>query len=373
MPLHKPRVLVCGVLPPPYFGHSMLYEMLMRSSFTAELDVSFLDMHFWSYETNRKVTGEKIFKMLKYYAEFLWLLARVRPAYVLYNISFYKMPFLKDLLFCTTAIIFGRKLVIHDHGQYVRELHEALPSWQKGMLRWVLRHMRASIIMGERVRSVYEGLAEPGKLFVVPGTAADTRELTVAPDRQASRNVLYFSHMSRSKGVYVAFEAASLVLGEDRSLHFTFAGPLENDEAARRLTGLQSMYPGRVRYMGYVEDAGERAALFRGADVFFFPTLRDVFGLVLLHAMAEGVAVVASREGTIPEIISDGEGGYLCEKGQAKDFSDKIRMLLNDEGLRRRMGEANRRRYEERYSLKPYGEAMVEVFKKLEEKEGVSV
>jgi glycosyltransferase involved in cell wall biosynthesis len=346
----------------------MLYEMLMRSSFATELDVSFLDMHFWSYETNKRVTVQKLLKLVKYYLGFLWLLASRQPRYVLVNISFYKMPFLKDFLFCATAIIWRRKLVIHDHGQYVRELHDALPSWQKGMLRWVLRHMRASIIMGERVRPVYEGLAEPGKLFVVPGTAADTRELMVAPDRTASRNVLYFSHMSRPKGVYTAFEAASIVLGQERDVHFTFAGPLENDEVAQRLTELQSLYPGRVRYMGYVEDAGERAALFRGADVFFFPTLRDVFGLVLLHAMAEGVPIVASLEGTIPEIILEGENGFLCEKGRAGDFSRKIRMLLNDEGLRRRMGEANRRRYVDKYSLKPYGEAMVGVFKKLEEK-----
>ncbi|MCX5681887.1 MAG: hypothetical protein NT079_06455, partial [Candidatus Omnitrophica bacterium] len=62
MPLpNKIKILVCGVLPPPSFGHSKIYEMLMSSSFPKSYDVRFFNMHFWSYETNKKVTGEKIF------------------------------------------------------------------------------------------------------------------------------------------------------------------------------------------------------------------------------------------------------------------------------------------------------------------------
>ena len=363
----KIKVLICGVLPPPYFGHSMLYQMLMRSSFIESFDVSFLNMHFWSYETDKKVTGIKLLKLVRYFCQYLWRLAGHRPKYVLYNISFYKMPFLKDFLFCAAGILSGHEVVIHDHGRYVRELYDALPRWQGGLLRWMLKHASASIIMGEGVRASYEGLMAQEKLFVVPGTVYDSRPIKVEPNRPpgAIRNILFFSHMSRSKGINVAFAAAAIVLKADGGTCFTFAGPIENDEVALGLKTLQAQYPSRVRYMGYIQDEAARTALFRGADVFLFPTLRDVFGLVLLHAMAEGVAIVASREGTIPEIVLEGENGFLCEKGRAEEVSGKILQLLRDEPLRAKMGKANRARFDEKYCLPIYGRAMIDCFQKI--------
>jgi glycosyltransferase involved in cell wall biosynthesis len=86
---------------------------------------------------------------------------------------------------------------------------------------------------------------------------------------------------------------------------------------------------------------------------------------VLLHAMAEGVAVVASREGTIPEIVVDKETGFLFEKGDAAACAGYVLQLLSDDNLRIRMGMAGRKRFEEKYALDKYGQAMVNVFQKL--------
>ncbi len=366
MSKHKSaKILVCGVLPPPYFGHSMLYEMLMKSSLPSIFDVKFLNMHFWSYETNNQVTGSKLLKLLKYYSHFILLIASFRPTYILYNISFYKMPFLKDFLFCATGILLGRRVIIHDHGQYVQELYHSLPGWQKRMLRWMLKHAAGSIVMGESVRPVYQGLMDNSKIFVVPGVVEDTKNLDIKPDRttENSLNILYFSHMSQSKGVFIAFDALALVLQTNRSVKVTFGGPMQSKEVASRLEQLQKEYPDRVRYLGYIEDVNKRTAIFRGADIFIFPTLRDVFGLVLLHAMAEGKAIVASREGTIPEIVMDGKTGFLCEKGKFEDFAKKILELLSDSNLRNEFSLAARKRFESVYCLEHYGKQMVEAFK----------
>ena len=85
--LAKTKILICGVLPPPYFGHSMLYETLMGSSFPDAFVVRFLNMHFWSYETDKKITFSKLGKLLKYYKQFLWAIITFQPEYVLYNMS----------------------------------------------------------------------------------------------------------------------------------------------------------------------------------------------------------------------------------------------------------------------------------------------
>lgn len=155
------KILICGVLPPPNFGHSMLYQRLMSSKFPDEFDVKFLNMKYWDYGTDKKVTWRKVAKMFKYYALFIWSLLTFRPKYVLYNISFYKMPWLKDALFCVTSILFSR-LVIHDHGRYVNEHPSKLKTW-------ILRHAVASIVLGHEVCKTYKGLMPTSKLFIVPG------------------------------------------------------------------------------------------------------------------------------------------------------------------------------------------------------------
>ncbi len=363
----KTKVLICGILPPPHFGHSMIYKMLMSSSFPRAYETKFLNMQFWTYGTHQKVTIEKIFKMFKYYLVFLCNLVFWRPKYVLYNSSFYRMPFLKDFLFCSTTIVLGSRIVFHDLGQYVRELDGALQGWKKSALRWMLRNMGASVIMGEKVRQDYEGLADQARIFVVPGCAEDSKKMVVDSPKIPGRiNVLYFSHMSRLKGVYTAFDAAELLLKESGRITMTFGGPLEDQEVKARLEVLQKDYPQRVRYMGYVEDAVERTKIFRQADIFIFPTLRDVFGLVLLHAMAEGLPIVASREGTVPEIVPDGTNALLVEKGDARALSQKVLLLADDHQLRGKMGTANRQKYEESYTVEKYGESMIKAFNQME-------
>src|SRR5271154_354925 len=166
----KVKILICGILPPPNFGHSMIYKMLMSSSFPNAFETKFLNMQFWTYGTHKKVTIEKLFKMVKYYMIFTGILIFWRPKYVLYNSSFYRMPFLKDFLFCSTGIILGSKVVFHDLGQYVRELDESLQGFEKASLRWMLKNVAGSIILGEKVRHDYAGLVPPSKLLVVGGT-----------------------------------------------------------------------------------------------------------------------------------------------------------------------------------------------------------
>ena len=178
-------------------------------------------------------------------------------------------------------------------------------------------------------------------------------------------NVLYFSYMTPSKGVLTAFKAATKVLDSNKNIRFTFAGPMGSGSVKAAFDQLSGRHQSRVEYRGYIGDLSERTRLCRDADIFIFPTHRDVFGLVLLHAMAEGLPVIASIEGTIPEIVKDGENGFLIEKGNAQQLANRILQLANDRALRQTMGMANRKRYEDAYSPAVYGRNMIKAFEEI--------
>lgn len=77
-------------------------------------------------------------------------------------------------------------------------------------------------------------------------------------------------------------------------------------------------------------------------DVFVMPSESETLGFVVLEAMASQVPPVGAAAGGIPNLIKDGQNGFLFEPGNADEFAEKVRMLINDNDLRRRMGEAGR-------------------------------
>ena len=367
----KTKVLICGILPPPNFGHSMIYKALMESRFVEELDVVFFNMKFWSYEKHKKITVRKLLQMIAYYARFLGLIFSRRPRYILYAMSFDKMPFLKDFLFCMTGWALGRKIVIHDMGQYLRELYDSSSRLYRGLIRFFMRRVTAGIVLGEAPRRVYAGFLDLDRVIAVPGAVADSAPRSPrisSPRNNGTINVLYFSFLSRSKGIGTALKAIPKVVRTNSRVRFTIAGPVESENLLKEMNQFLDQEDLRsfVNYVGYVGDDDQRTGYFRDADIFIFPTHRDVFGLVLLHAMAEGVAVVASREGAIPEIIVDGENGYLFSKGDESGLSEKILALADQPETRQVMGQKNRAKYLELYTLDRYAKRMIQAFKNIE-------
>jgi len=71
----------------------------------------------------------------------------------------------------------------------------------------------------------------------------------------------------------------------------------------------------------------------------------ESFGIVLIEALSAGVPVLAPAVGGIPEVITDGTDGYLWDITDVEGSTTKLILLLDDEGLRLRMGFAGRAKY----------------------------
>ncbi len=80
------------------------------------------------------------------------------------------------------------------------------------------------------------------------------------------------------------------------------------------------------------------------ADVYVLPSEDESFGLSVLEAMACEVPVVATRVGGIPEVVADGESGYLVEVGDTDQMAERILQLISNRALGRKMGRAGRER-----------------------------
>ena len=85
------------------------------------------------------------------------------------------------------------------------------------------------------------------------------------------------------------------------------------------------------------------------ADVLLLPSEQESFGLAALEAMACEVPVIASRVGGIPEVVTDGETGFLSDVGDVEKMANDAARLLADEDMRREMGKRARESAVSRY------------------------
>lgn len=118
----------------------------------------------------------------------------------------------------------------------------------------------------------------------------------------------------------------------------------------------------RVIWLGRLSHA-DTAGVFARSTVVVVPSTLDGRPLVVQEAQAMGVAVVASRVGSIPDLIQHGSSGLLCRPGDIAAFAAAVASLLDDEPLRRRLGQGGRERVLAEgglaASLAAYAEAIV--------------
>ncbi len=94
-------------------------------------------------------------------------------------------------------------------------------------------------------------------------------------------------------------------------------------------------------------------ALLRGCAAFLLPSESESFGLAALEALASGVPVIGSAVGGVPEVVRDGETGFLLPADDLSGMADRARSLCDDGALRRRMGAAARADTEARFRIDP--------------------
>ncbi len=103
-----------------------------------------------------------------------------------------------------------------------------------------------------------------------------------------------------------------------------------------------------VRFLGKQDPVEEILSI---ADIFLMPSGSETFGLAALEAMACNVPVVASNVGGLPELVVDGETGFLCELDDIDAFTDRCRRLLTDAKLQRDVAQAARARAEDTFDI----------------------
>jgi len=131
---------------------------------------------------------------------------------------------------------------------------------------------------------------------------------------------LFVGRLASRKGVSRVIKALTMFRGE--KVELLVAGSGRHKERLKRLAGIQGV-SNRVRFLGYVPD-DELPQLYSSADVFVFPSRYEGFGLVFLEAMACGTPVIGTPVGGVPDVIENGETGFVIDE-EINSLSERLR------------------------------------------------
>jgi glycosyltransferase involved in cell wall biosynthesis len=118
----------------------------------------------------------------------------------------------------------------------------------------------------------------------------------------------------------------------------------------------------RIHWLGNVPDP---RSLLQASDIFVLASVGEAFGLVLAEAMACGVPIVGSRNGSLLEVVDEGKTGLLATPLDAKAFADAIEMLARDVERRKQMGRQAVEHVRARFTVEKAVEETIRIYDSL--------
>jgi glycosyltransferase involved in cell wall biosynthesis len=182
--------------------------------------------------------------------------------------------------------------------------------------------------------------------------------------------ILFVGRLEARKGIDVLLDCVETVTEEHPDVTFLIAGDdtLPSPGPMSYRAAFEQTRPGSVvsavRFLGPVEDA-ELYRLYDDCDIVVVPSRFESFGLMLLEAMIFAKPVVAARVGGMAEIVVDGETGLLVSPGEPGPLAAALSRLIASAPLRRAMGDAGRRLFEDRYTRRAMVSGVVSFYRSL--------
>jgi len=174
------------------------------------------------------------------------------------------------------------------------------------------------------------------------------RRYSIPPDRAIVTQV---SWIIPEKGIGDFLDTARLLLQQNDKVQFVLVG--DGTRRAQYMKAAEAMgIAEHLTWTGTVADPFNDG-VFEAADVVCqFSRWEEVFGWMIAEAMAHAKPVVATRVGGIPELIADGKSGFLVDRGDVTAMADRVLKLLEDAGLRQRLGRAGQEIVHEKFDLR---------------------
>jgi glycosyltransferase involved in cell wall biosynthesis len=354
------RLLVVSQLPPPPIGSSVMTKTFLETLERIGYAHTLVEKRF---SRNLEEVGipsfRKVMNIPVIAVKLLHECTLHRYDLCVYFISPGKGAFLVDCIFLQLLRILRLPWVLYFHGKGFDALAARKYSLWTRLVEMALGHAHGGITLGTILKEDVHRFIPDEWLVVVPNAIGnDGRWNRRKRSGNSLCNVLFLANLQPSKGCIPVLKTANEVISRNPRVRFILAGGSRSPGFVAQL----NRYISENRLEEYVAMPGPlsgeaKADCFNRSDIFLFPTQHEpeTFGLVNLEAMRAGLPVVSSSRGAIPEVVRDGETGFIIDPMNTAQIADRILLLASDENLRTEMGNRGRQVFEREYTYEAYG------------------
>ncbi len=343
----KKRVIFLGKLPPPYIGPAVAAEIILNSSLKDEFELIHLDTSdHRGINTLGKFDFTNFYLAFKQYFNLVRLILRHKPDLVYIPIGQTTVSYCRDSVFILIARCFGKKVICHLRGGNFKRWYDSARRPVRWWVCFVHRKVSAQIVLGSKLRHLFDWLIPQEKIFVIPNGGSYR-----FPDTKKNTNhvhVLFLGNFIASKGVLDVLKSAVFVNQKFKHVKFLFAGNWSDKETKKEFKSIMENHPGLPAVVLGPLTGEKKLRLLASSDIFVFPSFYPNEGhpWVIVEAMAAGLPIIATDHGAIAESVIDGENGFIVEKCNPEQIAEKVCCLIDHPEIRKRMGDKSRQLYQ---------------------------
>lgn len=364
MEKQKTKIIFLIQFPPPVHGVSIINKHIFNLKIFNESFQKYLVELKFSKDltTLSKLNLNKVFITLKIANKLFFKIIKVKPELIYFTLSPANKTFYRDLIFVFIIKLLKIKPVYHLHGKGIAENIKKRP-FIKSVYKWVFNNSVVIHLSPGLVKLELEPLKlKKTKIHVLPNGIVNPSPAQIVPISEKKDDILFLSNLFPSKGIFILIEAVKLIKDKMPTIMVNIVGDTVNNNNLRDVNLLIKKYNLKTNILIHGKKLGdEKRVYLENSKIFVHPTLNDAFPLVILEALQNGLPIITTNEGAIPEIV-DYDTGIIVDKNNPEKLALEIISLLNNEERLKTMSKNCINKYNNSYTTAIFNRNVNKIF-----------
>lgn len=355
----KPTILFILHMPPPVHGAAMMGQYIHDSKVINEA----FDCHYINLTLAKDINDigkggiRKLILYLKKQIQIAKAIRKIKPQLCYITPNTKGGPFYKDFVTLQLLKCLRQKIVVHFHNKGVRTRENRLPD--KVLYRSFFQGIKV-ILLAPALYTDIQKFATKEQIVYCPNGIPSTS--AIAPQSNNEKlHILFISNIMVAKGVWDLIKA--LEITKDKNLNFQcdFIGKWSDISEETFHQKVEEAGLTDVVQAHGAKYGEEKEVFLNKADVFVLPTHDECFPLTLLEAMEKGLPCIACEQGGIPDIVEEGETGFIVPSHSPEALAERIAFFIEHPEQCAAMGKAGKEKFLREFTLDRFENRMKEI------------
>lgn len=250
----------------------------------------------------------------------------------------------RKMFFVHIAHMFGKKIVIHQHGgDFATFFYKQCSKRQQENIRKNLNLADKFIVLTNEWKEFFSDIVNKEKLIVLPNAIAVPEEY----DKDYNNiDMLFLGRLCRDKGLQELFEATNDLYPKYPQLHLYLGGVWEDESLHKEIEKCTDS----ITWLGWI-DGANKDELLRKCSIYVLPSYYEGMPVSVLEGMAYGCVPVVTYVGGIKDMIEDEIDGIFVEPKRVESLENGLKKAIKSKEDRKKIGGNARKKVIEKYEI----------------------